>query len=315
MNGPDPLDQPAAAAAEAVCAVLPAAVVALYAQGDLGTAQAWSVEAHLPGCPACRSALDACPDTGRLAQNRAVLLVRTGLPAPGQLRRGPVGSRMLRRCGVPEHVLVLLAATPSLRRSWLAGVLLVLGVAIGAGQWAAAGYGGLIAGGLRPSLADVDRLAALVPFLVIAPLLPLAAVAAAFSPGLDPAFRLASAAPVSKMWLLCIRSVAVIAATLVPTALAALALPGPRWLAATVLLPALAVCAAALALASVVRPAVAVVLAGCGWMALVIGTATTAGRPVSLLGPAGQLTAGAVLACAAVLVARRRDKIDYGWMG
>jgi Putative zinc-finger len=288
------------------CEVLPATAVAAYAAGSLDPAAEWSVEAHLPGCPACRAALAAHTDASRLAANRAELLTRIGVPKPGVI------GRALRRCGVPDHVTVLLEATPSLRRSWLAGVLLVLAVAVGTAKLATAppfGASGL----LHP--AGVTDWTVLDPFLVVAPLLPLAAVAAAFSLPLDPAYRLASAAPVSMVWLLCVRTVAVITATLIPVALAALALPGPLWLPVTVLLPALALCGAALGLATLIRPAVAVVGVAVGWMVLVVGLAVYAGRPSAAFDMAAQLTAAAVLAASIALVAARRDTINYGWMG
>jgi Putative zinc-finger len=287
------------------CEVLPATAVAAYAAGGLDPAAEWSVEAHLPGCPACRAALAAHTDASRLAANRAELLARIGVPKPGVI------GRTLRHCGVPEHVTVLLEATPSLRRSWLAGVFLVLAVAVGTAKLATASPFGA-SGLLHPAYVDWPVLD---PFLVVAPLLPLAAVAAAFSLPLDPAYRLASAAPVSMVWLLCVRTVAVIAATLIPVALAALALPGPLWLPVTVLLPALALCGAALGLATLIRPAVAVVGVAAGWMVLVIGLAVYAGRPSAAFDMAAQLTAAAVLAASIALVAARRDTINYGWMG
>jgi hypothetical protein len=288
------------------CGVLSAAAVACYADGSLDPAAEWSVEAHLPGCLSCRAVLADHIDAVRLARNRAELLARSGLPVRGLL------SEALRRCGVPEHVAVLLQATPSLRRSWLAGVLLVLAAAVGAAQLAAVPFFGGAARFLAPGGTDWAGLA---PFLAVAPLLPLAAVAAAFSPALDPACRLASAAPVPMVWLLCVRAVAVIAATIVPVALAALALPGPWWLAVALLLPALAMCGAALGLATVIRPVVAAVAVAAGWMALVIELMLTVGRPTAAFGPAGQLTAVAVLLAGAALVAVQRNKIDYGWMG
>jgi len=288
------------------CSILPAAAVVSYTDGTLDPASEWSVEAHLPGCPACRAVLAAHTDASRLEANRAELFARIGLPKPGLI------GRLLRRCGVPEHVTVLLEATPSLRRSWLAGVLLVLAVAVVTAKLATSPPFGVPALLREPGQTDwaiVD------PFLVVAPLLPLAAVAAAFSPPLDPAYRLTSAAPVSMMWLLCVRTVAVIAATLIPVALAALALPGPLWLAVMLLLPALALCGAALGLATLIRPAVAVTGVAAGWMVLVIGLAGPAGMPSAAVGMAAQLTAAAVLLASIALVAARRDTINYGWMG
>ncbi|HUB41459.1 MAG TPA: zf-HC2 domain-containing protein [Streptosporangiaceae bacterium] len=295
-----------AGAGSAGCSILPAAAVVSYADGTLDTAADWSVEAHLPGCPACRAVLAAHTDASRLEVNRSELLARIGLPEPGLI------GRALRHCGVPEHVTVLLEATPSLRRSWLAGVLLVLAVAVGSAQLAAVAPFG--APGLLRSPGATDW-TLLDPFLVVAPLLPLAAVAAAFSPPLDPAYRLASAAPVSMVWLLCVRTVAVIAATLTPVALAALVLPGPLRLAVTLLLPALALCGAALGLATVIRPEIAVTGVAAGWMVLVIGLAVAAGTPAAALGLAAQLTAAALLLAGIALAAARRDTINYGWMG
>jgi hypothetical protein len=264
---------------------------------------------------ACRAVLADYTDAICLTRNRAELLARAGLPAPG-----PLGG-LLRRFGVPENVAVLLEVTPSLRRSWLAGVLLVLAVAVGAAQLAAAVRATPL--GTVPAFGGASHILArggtnwpvLAPFLAIAPLLPLAGVAAAFSPALDPVYRLASAAPMSMIWLLCVRTIAVIAATIVPVALAALALPGPWWLGVALLLPAVALCAAAIGLATVIRPAVALVAVAGGWVALVIGLAVTAGRPTVAFGVAAQLTAAAVLMAGAALVAARRRKIDYGWLG
>ena len=117
--------------------------------------------------------------------------------------------RLLCRCGVPDHLLRLLAATPSLRRSWLLSVAGVLAVV--AGEAAAVRYGWVGNGGhLRP--AGYPGPDVLVPFLLVAPLLVLAGVAAAFLPMFDPASQLAAAAPFSGFTLLLIRSVSALAA-------------------------------------------------------------------------------------------------------
>ncbi len=108
-------------------------LLASYAAGTAGAVADWSVEAHLTGCASCRSALSAHVDAERLARNRSALLVRTATGDSGRLRR------LLRGCGVPDYVLSLLAATPSLRASWLLSVVAVAAVA--AGEAAAVTYG------------------------------------------------------------------------------------------------------------------------------------------------------------------------------
>ena len=80
---------------------------------------------------------------------------------------------------MPDHVLGLVAATPSLRRSWLLSVAGVLAVV--AGEAAAVRYDWITASGPGPPAPEV-----LAPFLLAAPLLVLAGVAAAFLPMFDP---------------------------------------------------------------------------------------------------------------------------------
>lgn len=287
------------------CTVLPATLVAAYADGRLPDAQAWSVEAHLPGCAGCRAVLADCgpAEADRLEQNRAVLLTRLGLAPPRPLRR------VLRRCGVSEQVAALLTATPSLRRSWLAGILLVLAVALGA-AWLAAPAA--VAQPPVPGGGPVTW--NLVPFLVLAPLLPLAAVAVAFSSVLDPAYQLAVAAPVPKARLLLVRSVAVIGVTLVPTVVLGLALPGPWWLPAATLLPALALCSAALVAGTLAGPARGAIAAGTCWLAAIVVAGVVAHSPALVFGPGGQLTALAVVAVACAALVARRKHVDSALM-
>src|SRR5262249_36009907 len=149
-------------------------LLAGYATGTVDGVAVWSVEAHLTRCARCRAALSAHVDAERLAGNRSVLLVRAALPEGGWVRR------LLCRCGVPDHLLRLLVATPSLRRSWLLSVAGVLAVV--AGEAAAVTHGWLGTGGhmVPPGYLDPGVLA---PFLLVAPLLVLAGGAAAVLPG------------------------------------------------------------------------------------------------------------------------------------
>jgi Putative zinc-finger len=278
-------------------------LLASYAAGTAEPVVAWSVEAHLTGCAHCRSALSAHVDAGRLARNRSVLLVRAAIGDGGRVRR------MLRRCGLPDHVVRLLAATPSLRRSWLLSVMAVLAVV--AGQAAAAGYGWIPAVG-PGRLAGYPGPEVLAPFLLVAPLLVLAGVAAAFLPMFDPAYRLAVAAPFSGFILLLVRSVSALAAALVPVVAAAFALPGPGWLPAALLLPSLALCAFALAAATVTDPRAAAVMAGVLWVLPVLWLATDNVLLLSVR-PGAQLGYAAVLCASAVALLARRDRFELGW--
>ena len=124
MTRPGPAGRPLRPA-QSACAQLRGDLLARYASGALDEATAWSVEAHVPACAPCRAVLAARLDGSRLERNKSVLLTRLALPGPG-----PAG-RALRWCRVPDHVVTLLSATPALRRSYLAGVALVLAAAIG----------------------------------------------------------------------------------------------------------------------------------------------------------------------------------------
>ena len=190
-----------------------------YATGTIEPVAVWSVEAHLTGCARCRSVLSAQVDPQRLARNRSVVLVRAAIGDGGRVRR------VLRRCGVPDHVLGLVAATPSLRRSWLLSVVGVLAVVAGE---AAADQVRLDRGQRVRAPARYPDPEILAPFLLVAPLLVLAGVAAAFLPMFDPAHRLAVAAPFSGFTLLLARAVSALAAALVPVGGAAFVAAGPR---------------------------------------------------------------------------------------
>jgi hypothetical protein len=279
-------------------------LLASYSAGTVEPVVVWSVEAHLAGCARCRTALSAHADAGRLARNRSVVLVRAALPDEGPVRR------LLGRGGVPDHLLRLLAATPSLRGSWLLSVVGVLAAMVG--EATAVRYGWMRAGG-RAGMAGYADPAVLAPFFLVAPLLVLAGVAAAFLPAFDPASRLAIAAPFSGFTLLLVRTVAALAAALILVVGAALVLPGPGWLAAALLLPSLALSAFALAAATVFDPRTAAVAAGAVWALTVLVLATS--RVPSLAAQRNvQVACAAVLCASAVVLLVRRNRFEIGWM-
>jgi hypothetical protein len=278
-------------------------LLASYAAGTAETVAVWSVEAHLTGCARCRSALTAYADADRLARNRAVLLTRAALPDGGRARR------LLCRCGVPDHLLRLLAATPSLRRSWLlsvAGVLAIVAAQAAAVRYGPAAFGRSAGPGMDPSPA------VLVEFLLVAPLLVLAGVAAAFLPMFDPAYRLAVAAPFSGFTLLLVRSVSALAAALVPVAAVAFVVPGPPWLPVALLLPSLALCSFALAAATLLPPRAAAITAGALWVLPVLLLASTH-LPLRIVQENAQLACAAVLCASAVVLLARHDRFELGW--
>ncbi len=290
-------------------------LLASYAVGTVAPIAVWSVEAHLNGCARCRSALSRHADQGRLARNRSVLLTRTALSDDGPVRR------LVRRCGIPDSLLDLLAATPSLRLSWLLSVIGVLAVVTaeaaavrlrwipGAGR---AGPAGALSSRLLATSPGPLNPEVLATFLLVGPLLVLAGVAAAFLPPLDPAYRLAVAAPMSGVRLLLVRTVCALIAALVPVACAALVVPGPGWLPVALLLPSLALCAFALAAATIVDPRAAVAAAGGLWALPALFLALTNG-PLTIVQSTAQFACAALFCISAVVLFLRHDRFDLGW--
>ncbi|MDA8317124.1 MAG: hypothetical protein M0010_18435 [Actinomycetota bacterium] len=281
------------------------ALLARYGRGELHGPAAWSIEAHLPRCATCQREIGSHLDAERLGRNRRAVLAAVAVGPPG------IGERALVRLGVPAHLARLVVVTPSLRRSWLASVTLVLAVALGFSYLAVPLVGarpGPVALGLAAGPAM-----RLVPFLVLVPLLPLAGVAAAFSRRFDPTHDLAVAAPLSGVQVFFVRSAAVLVASLVPALVLAAGLPGPGWLPAALLLPALAVAAVALAASSVLDPASAAIGVGAAWVVLSGALGVAWGSPAVAFGPGGQVLSGAVLVAAFGVVVARRGRLELGW--
>jgi hypothetical protein len=284
---------------------VPQRVLAGYAVGLVDDVDAWSVESHLGECLVCRDTLSAQVDGRRLARNRATVLGLVALPELGRF------ARVLDRLGVPEHMLRLLTAAPSLRRSWLLSVLAVVALLTGEAalaRWWVPGHSG------QPGAALLrgDGLPTMVPLLIVGPLLVLASVAVAYVPLFDPSYRLTVAAPFSWFTLLLVRTVSAVAVTLVPVVCAAFVVPGPGWLPAAVLLPSLALCALALATGPVVGQAAAPLGAGAVWVATVL--AVTAFRsPLAVVDWLGQALCAGVLVVAAGWLFVNRDRLEVGW--
>lgn len=265
------------------------ALVERYAAGDVSDATAYSIEAHLMACEECRLLVATRTDQDRA--NVVWNLILDEVDAP---RVGPV-EWLLHRAGGADHTARLLAATPSLRLSWLLAVVVTLLFAVTA-AWAGPGNGAL--------------------FLLVAPVLPVAGVAAAYGRGFDQAAEISAAAPTSGLRLVVLRTVAVVGTTIVLSLAASLAIPDQGVVTVAWLLPALGLTLATLAAGTVVDTTYAAVAlsaawtAGVGlstWSAMGAGaTLSSAARDAFAYQPVGQLAFLALaLVAAAVLVARR----------
>jgi hypothetical protein len=262
-----------------------------YAAGELAPPLLWSVEAHVRTCAQCRGGLAATADARWL--DRAWNRLDSELDAP---RPGALETTML-RLGVPEHTARLLVVTPVLRLSWLSAVLVTL-VAVVVGS-------NLVAGGLASGAAPL-------PFLAVAPLLPVAGVALCFGRGLDPTHELALVAPMSSFRLLLLRTVVVLATTVTLTAAATLALPGFGAVALGWLLPAAAATLLTLALIPRLGAVIGGLVVALGWAVVLAATAEWPAGTSVVFTHAGQVTAATVTVAAATAVALARNHFDAG---
>jgi hypothetical protein len=254
-----------------------------YAAGDATPPVRWSVEAHVAACPACRRRLTDLVTDSIAGPAWANLDAELDAPVPG------FTERMLGRFGVPEHTARLVAATPALRAAWLLAVASTLA--------------------LMALLANLSGNAA-TPYLfvAIAPVLPLAGVAASFGPRIDPTYEISLAAPMNTFRLLLLRTVAVLVTTTALSAAATLAVPGLGVAAVAWFLPALTLTSLTLALTARMRPVHAAEVVGAAWLVAVWATAQPSAAGSALFSAAGQavLVAVGVLSTVVVVLIRPR---------
>ncbi|MER7231862.1 zf-HC2 domain-containing protein [Streptomyces olivaceus] len=259
-----------------------------YARGALAAPALWSADAHLTACATCRGVLAGVSDAAALDAGWERLDAELDAPRPGRFER------LLVRCGAGDGTARLLAATPVLRRSWLGALAAVL-VTTCLVAYSAGAVG-------RPTL-----------FLAFAPLLPLASVALAYGPAVDPTYEMAVVSPMHGFRLLMIRTVAVLVVALAVGGAAALALPGYGAAALAWLLPGLALTAAGLALTPRLGPVAGPSVVAVVWAAVLLvadAARASADGPLAPFTAAGQGVSGAVAVLGAGLLFGFRDRFD-----
>jgi len=210
--------------------------------------------------------------------------MEVSLPLPGgRVEHGLV------RLGVRDHVARLLAATPSLRASWfIAGA-----VAIGFSAWAAStGPRGMLL------------------FLVVAPLIPLAGVAAAYGPWMDPMHEVARATPTSGIRVVLLRAAAVLVSTAVLMGAASLALPNVDRGAAAWILPSLSITLVCLALSTFVPVPWAAGAVTLLWLTVVLVAAGRSGDRFAAFHGPGQACFFVVVVVSTAVLAWRRERLE-----
>ena len=260
------------------------ALLSSYLAGALDAVTGASVEQHVSRCETCRAAV------GQLLEPH--LLERTWAGIREAVERPPLPYplRVARRFGLPESTAVLLASAASLRGAWLVGAFLALSFA----TLAAYASGGTT----------------LAPFLLVAPLAPVLGVAAAYGPRQDPLESLVVTAPYGRTRLILLRTLAVLVSVLPVTVLLGLAVPGPPWIAAAWLGPALSLVPVLLVLAAFTGPRFAAAAVSFVWCGVVLGSTWRSLAPTWPVEAAQQGTylALGVAACAVIAIRAGTDR-------
>ena len=216
------------------------------------------------------------------------MVTGTGSEVVPAERRAPALDRTLIRLGVHDDVAGIVAATPSLRSSWMLAALAAAAFAAWGGN-------------------DDPRL--LTVIAILAPILPVAGVAAAYGPWADPMFEVTQASPASGFRVLLLRSIAVLLSAGVLVAVATLLVPSTGIAALAWILPSLALCSTSLMLATFMPLSRAAALVAFAWLALAAFVAAKQPALTLLRGPA-QLGFTLVTVLSSLIVARRRNHLE-----
>ncbi|HWM73638.1 MAG TPA: hypothetical protein VNQ53_07855 [Nocardioides sp.] len=184
---------------------------ARYAAGGLDYVTESAVDAHVVGCAECRQAARSYVDPAPLEQVWAAVGTETARP------RLPFVLRGLVRIGLPERHAVVLGGSSGLHRPWVVAVASALLCAL--------------LSGFLPEYQDRF-------FVLLAPLVPVLAVAAAYD-ATDPMRELFTTTAHSKLGIALLRTAAALSAAVPLTTVVGLLVPGLESLAFAWLVPGL----------------------------------------------------------------------------
>lgn len=250
-----------------------------WVDGTCGPVVGASVEQHLVRCAECRAQVAHLVPAAPHAAGWEAVLAAVEVPRPS------TAERWLRRAGLSPADTMIMATAPRVLVAWFACLLGMLGF-----TFVARDIGG--------------QDGALVAFLLVAPLLPVAGVALAYGPAADPSYEIVLASPYLMLRLVLLRSTAVLATALPVIAVAGLLLPISALAAVAWLLPALGFTVAVLVVGTWFRAEYAATAIAAAWI-LAVAWSVRADDPLALVAPLSMVGYALVLACGAAVLARR----------
>ncbi len=224
-------------------------------------------------------------DQTRIDANWRAIRIELDAPTPG------VVERSLRACGLPSEVTRMMAATPALRRSWFVALFVVATI-------------GLIA------LGDAQPRDAFFNVALLAPLVPVAGIAMAYSPSNDPAREIELATPSKGLRLLLVRAATVQAVTTLVLGGVSLLMPVPALVAISWLLPSLGLTSVVLGLMAVMGPRRAAWTGSLGWVGIMLVTSRQFDDRLDAFGPGTQMIALILVLLGLAAVRRHRERFD-----
>jgi hypothetical protein len=256
-----------------------------WVDGDAGPLVSVSVEQHVQRCAHCqRTVTRFLPDTLRSPWDDVLAAVEVS----------PAGrvERLLLRLGLGRSDSRVVACAPTLRAPWIAGMIGVLAFVT-----------------LAAILADNGGLAL---FLLVAPLVPVAGVAAAYGPSSDPSYEAVLASPYAMLRLVLLRAAAVLVTSVPLVVGSGLVLPASPAVAVAWLLPAAGFIAVVLTASCWVDPTHAATAVALAWT-VAVTLAQRAGDPMAVFGPTALAVYVGVLAVAVLTLMQRLLSATPSW--
>jgi len=259
-----------------------------YWRRDVDSATAASIDAHLLQCASCQRIAVGAADADMVDDVWRSIVDTLDRPQLGVVERGLVW------IGCSESTARIVAATTRARWAYLFVVVVSIAMAV-------------------VSAVSVTRSDDwFVGFLIVAPLGPLIAAAAAFGRFADPAHAVLRCLPTSSLRIVLVRTVAGVVPAIALTALATPLLIDRGWMAAAWLLPSLALTLMVLLLSTWFDVELAAACVAVGWIALPIVLRVPVGRLIDAFsGPVQSVSLG-IVAIAAVVGYARRSSFDWG---
>lgn len=222
-------------------------------------------------------------DQTRIEANWRAITFELDAPIPSRTER------VLRWVGFSSATARLVAATPALRRSWAAALLVVVLI------------------GLSAASDNPDNISGM---LLVAPLVPVLGVALAYGPTVDPVYEIGLATPIRGLRLLLIRAATVGAVAVAVLCGSVLLSSASNALAFVWLLPALALTSLAVSSMTFTTPRRSAAVVSVGWALLVVVVQSATADSLAIFGPVMQVASLVVAVVAGFVMVGRREGFD-----